>query len=107
MHMHDATHNMHSNAPDMYNAHSDTHHVTCMMSCVHSLRRARVSHHACACISPAGEMFRKNKHPGKCNLLWARKVLEIFKYSDHFSGTEYAGNSLYILIFFHFRISVE
>ena len=25
-------------------------------------------------------------------------MIEIFKYSDHFSGTEYAGNSLYILI---------
>ena len=35
-------------------------------------------------------MARKNKHP--------RKVIEIFKYSDHFSGTEYAGNGLYILI---------
>ena len=35
--------------------------------------------------------------PAKCNLFWARKVLEIFRYSDHFSDTEYAGNSLYIL----------
>ena len=48
----------------------------------------------------------KNKYPGKYTLFWARKVLEIFKYSNH-SGTEYAGNSLYILNIFHFRISVE
>ena len=44
------------------------------------------------------------KHPGKCNLFWARKVLEFFKYYDHFSDTEYAGNSLYILNILHFRI---
>ena len=50
---------------------------------------------------------QKNKCPRKCNLFWARKVLEKLKYSDHFSGTEYAGNSLYILNIFHFRISVE
>ena len=50
---------------------------------------------------------QKNKCPGKCNLFWAKKVLEILKYSDHFSGTEYAGNSLYILNIFDFRISVK
>ena len=47
---------------------------------------------SCMCILPVGETVRKNKRPRKCNLFWARKVLEIFKYSDHFSGTEYAGN---------------
>ena len=41
------------------------------------------------------------------NLLWVRKVLEVFKYSDHFSGTEYAGNSLYILNIFIFHSVIE
>ena len=58
-----------------------------------------------SCILPAGEMVRKNKCPRKCNLFWARKVIEIFKYSDHFSGTEYARNSF--IYSEHFRISVE
>ena len=39
----------------------------------------------------------KNKHPRKCNRFWARKVIENFKYSDHFSSIEYARNSLYTL----------
>ena len=55
----------------------------------------------------SGRDTQENKHPRKYNLFWARKVLEIFKYLGHFSGTEYAGNSLYILNIFHFRISVE
>ena len=89
------------------------HHIVCTLHCPcqeHGI--------VCgACVSPTGETLRennlgilvprKNMCPRKWNLLWARKVLEIFKYSDYFSDTEYAGNHLYILIIFHFRISVE
>ena len=52
-------------------------------------------------------LFREgklNKRPGKCNLFGARKMLEISKYSDHFSGTEYAGNGLYIPHFLEYLV---
>ena len=68
-------------------------HITSCAPCV-SHRQGRWSGKISASESLAPQ---KNKCPRNCNLFWARKVVEIFKYSDHFSGTECAGNSLYIL----------
>ena len=69
-------------------------HIGCVASCTHASRQWG----RCSGKIIALEILApwKNKHPRKCNLFWARKVLEIFKYSDHFSGTEYARNSLNI-----------
>ena len=73
---------------------NDMEHVTHMMWCTRHTWRDACSMALCTCVLPAGETFRKNKCPGKihlrkCNLFWAIKVLEFFKYSDHFSATEY------------------
>ena len=95
-----------------------SHHACCRH---HIMCIACILHHACApCwwgrwsgkIS-ALEMLvpQQNKCPRKCSLFWARKVLEIFKYSNHslaqnmlgivyifwsFSILEYLWNSLNI-----------
>ena len=88
--------------------HIASHCASCIMHITsQASHRVCRGHHivhitSCAC----RETPWNNKRPGKCNLFWARKVLKFFKYSDHFSGTEYAGNSLCLNIF-HFRISIE
>ena len=84
-------------SPASHRSHHACHaHCVCHASCQQGRQSGKIS--ALEILAP-----QKNKHPRKCNLFLARKVLEIFKYSDHFSDTEYAGNSLYILNIFHFR----
>ena len=59
---------------------------------MHACHVMHVCHASCAMHVRLASGGWKNKRPSKCNLFWARKVLEIFEYSDLLSGTEYAGN---------------